>query len=119
MQHLQRGVTLGGLVIGLFILIIVALVGFKVIPAYMEYGTAKNAIQAVARDPGRRRRDGSGYEERISARQAVASFARPASLSRRSVRKEGGDVVISFGYRKEVPLFSNVGLYFDFAAKSK
>jgi len=116
MQHLQRGVTLGGLVIGLFILIIVALVGFKVIPAYMEYGTAKNAIQAVARD----RQGGSVQEIRkaFDARAAIDDIkvVRAQDLE---ITKEGGDVVISFGYRKEVPLFSNVGLYFDFAAKSK
>ena len=35
------------------------------------------------------------------------------------VTKEGGDVVISFAYKKEVPLFANVGVYIDFAASSK
>ena len=31
----------------------------------------------------------------------------------------GTEIVISFAYRKEVPLFSNIGLYIDFAASSK
>ena len=35
------------------------------------------------------------------------------------ITKEGGEVVISFAYRKEVPLFANVGVYLDFAASSK
>jgi len=35
------------------------------------------------------------------------------------ITKDGGEVVISFAYKKEVPLFSNVGLYLDFAANSK
>jgi hypothetical protein len=35
------------------------------------------------------------------------------------ITKEGGQVVISFSYRKEVPLFANVGLYFNFEASSK
>ena len=35
------------------------------------------------------------------------------------ITKDGGDVVISFAYKKEVPLFSNVGLYIDFDANSK
>jgi uncharacterized protein DUF4845 len=116
MQNLQRGVTLGGLVIGLFILIIVALVGFKVIPAYMEYGTAKNAIQAVARD-----RQGASVQEIRKAFDARAAIddIKVVRAQDLEITKEGGDVVISFGYRKEVALFSNVGLYFDFAAKSK
>jgi hypothetical protein len=28
-------------------------------------------------------------------------------------------VVISFAYRKDIPLFANVGVYLDFAATSK
>ena len=35
------------------------------------------------------------------------------------ITKEGGEVVISFAYRKEIPLFANVGVYMDFAASSK
>jgi hypothetical protein len=35
------------------------------------------------------------------------------------VTKEGNDVVISFAYRKEVPIAGNVGLYVDFVGRSK
>ena len=34
------------------------------------------------------------------------------------ITKEGQEVVISFGYRKEVPLFHNIGLFVDFAGDS-
>ena len=34
------------------------------------------------------------------------------------ITKQGSDMVISFSYRKEVPLFANVGLYVDFAANT-
>ena len=35
------------------------------------------------------------------------------------ITKEGSEVVIAFGYRKEVPLFGGVGLYIDYSAKTK
>jgi hypothetical protein len=116
MQHKQRGISLSGLFVGLFILIIVALLGMKLIPAYMEYGTARNAIQAIARD----RANASPQDIRRSfdARAAIDDITavRAQDLE---ITKEGGEVVISFGYRKEVPLFMNVGVYMDFAASSK
>jgi branched-chain amino acid aminotransferase len=34
------------------------------------------------------------------------------------ITKEGNAIVISFAYRKEVPLFTNVGLYIDYAARA-
>jgi len=49
-SHGQRGVTLMGLIILLFILIFVALLGFKLIPAYIDFYTAKKAVNAIARE---------------------------------------------------------------------
>ena len=45
-----RGLTLMGLITVLFILILLLLFGMKLLPAYIEYGTAKKAIDAIARD---------------------------------------------------------------------
>ena len=116
MHSKQRGVTLGGLIIGLFIFIILALFGMKLLPAYIEYGTVKSAIHAIARE----RQAGSPQEIRraFEARATIddITVVRSSDLE---ITKEGSEVVISFAYRKEVPLFSNVGVYMDFAANSK
>ena len=117
MQHMQRGISLGGLFVALFVAIVVALLGMKLIPAYMEYATAKNAIQAIAAD-----RVGTTTPQEIrkafDARANIDDITaiKAADLD---ITKEGGELVISFAYRKEVPLFSNVGVYMDFAASTK
>jgi hypothetical protein len=116
MQNKQRGVTLGGLFVTLFILILVALLAMKLIPAYMEYGTAKGAIQAIARE----RSGATPVEIRraFDARAAIDDIV-AVRASDLEITKEGGAVVIGFAYRKEVPLFANLGVYIDFAASSK
>jgi hypothetical protein len=116
MQNKQRGVSLSGLFIGLFILIFVALLGMKLIPAYMEYGTAKNAIQGIARDKA----NGSPQEIRraFDSRAAIDDIT-AVKASDLEITKDGGEVVIGFAYRKEVPLFANVGVYMDFAASTR
>ena len=35
------------------------------------------------------------------------------------ITKDGQDVVITFQYRKEVPLVANVGLFVDFVGNSR
>jgi len=35
------------------------------------------------------------------------------------ITRDGNAVVIAFAYRKEIPLFTGVGLYLDFAANSR
>jgi len=115
-QHRQRGVTLGGLFVFLFVFIVVALLAMRLIPAYIEYGTAKNAITAI----GRERQAQTPVEVRraFEARAAIDDIKAVRSQDL-EITKDGADVVIAFAYRKEVPLFANLGVYIDFAASSK
>jgi hypothetical protein len=115
MKNMQRGVTVSGLVVWLFVIIIVALLGMRLVPAYMEYGTAKNAIDAIARErnastPAEVRR---AFESRAAIDDITAVKAADLDIT-----KQGNDMVIGFSYRKEVPLFANIGVYLDFAANT-
>lgn len=113
----QTGVTLSGLLISLVILIVLGLLGLKVIPAYIEFYTAKKAIVAISFEA----KGGGGVGELRKAfdRRAAVDTIEVVAGKDLEITKEGNDVVISFSYRKEVPLFANLGLYFDFAASSK
>jgi len=114
--RLQQGVTITGLVVVLVIMIFLGLLSFKLIPPYMEFRTMKNAIQAIARD--RQSASVADIRRAYESRQAIDDFTsvRAADLE---ISKQGSTVVIAFAYRKEVPLFGNLGLYIDFAANSQ
>jgi len=115
MKNMQRGVTVSGLVVWLFIFIVVALLAMKLVPAYMEYGSAKNAIDAIARE--RNASTPAEVRRAFDARAAIDDIkvVKAADLE---ITKQGNDMVIGFSYRKEVPLFANVGVYLDFAANT-
>ena len=115
-RYQQHGVTLSGLFVVLFVLIFGALLAMKLIPAYIEYGTAKNAIQAIARD--RSGQSPADIRRAFDARAAIDNIS-SVKATDLDITKEGGEVVIGFAYRKEVPLFANLGVYIDFAANSK
>ena len=115
MKSKQRGISLMGLIIGLFLQVVVALFAKTVIPSYMEYSSAKSAIQAIARDdqintPQMAR---NAFEARAQVDNITSVKA-----SDLEIVKEGNRMAISFAYRKEVPLFANVGVYVDFAAST-
>lgn len=111
----QKGLSIIALVVVLAIIIVIALIGFKLVPAVLEYRAMKTAIIAIARE----KQNGTVAEIRraFESRQAIDDFqaVKPNDLE---VTKRGNQVVIGFAYRKEVPLFSNVGVYIDFAAQS-
>jgi uncharacterized protein DUF4845 len=116
MRNRQTGVSLSGLIIVFVIIIVLALFGMKVGPAVAEFFTAKNIIKAIAQE----KRNGTVAEIRKAwDTKTMIDEVKVISGNDLEVTKEGGDVVISFAYKKEVPLFANVGIYIDFAASSK
>jgi Tfp pilus assembly protein PilE len=115
MRQEQSGVTLMGLFIVLFVIIFAALLAMKLIPAYMEYATAKKAIEAIARE---RNAQSAQEVRRAFDARAVIDNITAVKASDLEISKDGAGVAIGFAYRKEVPLFANLGVYIDFAANS-
>jgi len=114
MHNAQRGVTITGLVVILIILSLLALFAMKVIPSFLEFRTAKTAIELIARssqNPAEVRR---AFENRAAIDNIQT--IRPQDLE---ITRDGNQMVIAFAYRKEVPLFGAVGLYIDYAANSR
>ena len=114
MRNRQLGLSLGGLLVGSVVVIFVALLGFKVGPKYMEYFTIKDAITAIANSG---ETSPAEIRKSFNLRQAIDDMpsVKPSDLE---ISRDSGQVVISVAYRKEIPLFGNVGLYIDFQASS-
>jgi len=114
MQKGQHGVTITGLLVVLIIVAMLALLAMKVIPSFLEFRTAKTAIELIARssqNPAEVRR---AFENRAAIDNIQT--IRPQDLE---ITRDGNQMVIAFAYRKEVPLFGVVGLYIDYAANSR
>ena len=115
MRKQQRGVSIMGLLTVLVLLVVVALFAMRVLPSFMEFRTAKGAIEAVARQGMTSTADvRRAFENRATIDNIVS--VRPQDLE---ITREGNSVVIGFAYRKEIPLFTGVGLYIDYAANSR
>jgi hypothetical protein len=115
MRKDQRGLTLTGLIVGAILLVLVALLAMKVAPPYLEFFNAKKLITQIANE---------GKTSVGDIRQAfdLKSSVDDVTTIRSSdleITKDGGEIVISFAYRKEIALFGNAGIYLDFAADSK
>lgn len=116
MRNRQLGVSLIGLIVGAVILIFVLLLGMKTLPPYLEFFTIKKLVTQIANE----QRTGSVNDIK-KAWQLKTAVENVESITEKDleITKEGGEVVLAFAYRKEVPLFGNVGVYLDFAGTSK
>jgi hypothetical protein len=113
----QRGITLTGLIFGGIILVIVAVLGMRVVPDVIEYSKIVSNIKAVAQDPALRQASPAEVRKAYERRAIVdhTFVIKPQDID---VTRNGNTLVLSFAYRKEIPLFGPVALVIDFEAST-
>ncbi len=114
----QRGLGFAGLLSLLVAIVLLAITGMKVVPAYIEYFAIKKAVTAITESGQLRNATVADVRKAFEARQTIDYFeaVQPSDLE---ITKEGNEIVIGFAYEKRIPLFSNVSLVIDFAGSSK
>jgi hypothetical protein len=116
MRKNQLGIGLGGLMVGAAIFIGLAMFGMKLGPSYLEFASIKKAVVAIAQE--RATASVADVRKAFDARATVDSIT-TVSGKDLEITKEGGELVVSASYRKEIPLAGNLGVYIDFVATSK
>jgi uncharacterized protein DUF4845 len=117
MRKQQLGLSLGGLLMGSVVLIVVAMLGIKVAPSYIEFFAIKKAVNAVASEKG----EGATVAQIRNAfdlRRSIDDFTSVTGADL-EINKDANGVTIAATYRKEIPLVGNTGLYINFSAVSK
>ena len=107
----ERGVSLSGLIAVLVVIGLVAVLALKLIPAYLEYGAAKDAIVAAKEAGGTPREMQAAFDRNAGINDVKAVRGRDLLITR-----DGDEAQISFAYEKRVPLTGNVSIVIDFAA---
>jgi hypothetical protein len=117
-RNKQKGLSVTGLIFVSIVLVLVLILGFKVVPVYIEYGTIQRVFRSMAEDPtlkGARRAE----MERAWAARATIDDVRALSGDAIEYEKGPDGWQISANYSVKVPLFRNVGACFDFHPTSK
>jgi hypothetical protein len=106
--------SLVGLIfVGLIVVALLAL-GFKLVPAVVEYIAIERAVQKI-------RNEGSTVRDIQAAFDRHATIDDITSISSREldITKEGDRIVISYAYQKKIPILDNVSLVIDFSGTTK
>ncbi len=111
----QHGVALSGLLFWGVVISLVAVLGMKVGPEYIDYFKAIKSVKAI-----------SGQSSGKTVTEIRAAFDKYADVNYLKgitgadldISKEGSEVVIAFAYERRIPLFYNVSLLIDFQGSS-
>ncbi len=113
----QQGISISGLMFWVVILVLIAILGMKVVPAYIENSAIEKVFNAIVTDDSL---------QNATASQIRQSFIKRAQIDRIEVvtakdiviNKEKGKTQLSVNYTVLIPLFSNISLHIDFEPKS-
>jgi Domain of unknown function (DUF4845) len=114
----QRGMGFAGVLALLVGIIFLAIIGMKMVPAYIEYFAIKKAVAAITQGGQLRNATVADVRKAFELRQAIDDFTSvgPKDLE---ITKDGNEIVISFAYEKRIPLFYNISVLIDFAGSSQ
>ncbi len=113
----QKGLSMTTLLLACVVLVIVALAGMKLGPAYMEYGTIKKDVASIIQSGEARTASVADIRKAFDRRAQVDDIT-AITAQDLDISKDGSDVVIGFSYQKKVALFSNVSLLIEFSGSS-
>ena len=118
MHKFQRGISLEGVAIAAFFLIIFSLLGMKLIPPYMENKNIQNVFTILANDPELQQSPINEINRAFNKRASIDNINAIRSNDI-DISKEGGSLYISAEYEVRIPLFSNISFLLEFSPSSE
>jgi hypothetical protein len=112
----QRGVTFIGMMLIAALIVFAAIIGLKLVPAYIEYATVVNILRDVARSP-----EGRGTPKEIQTsfkKHAQIDAIETIKAEDIEVDRDGDQVVLRANYSVKIKLFGNLNACIDFAPSS-
>ena len=113
----QRGLTILGFILVAAVVIIFAMVGFRVVPSYIEYNSVKKALEDTMRggsvDPNNQqafraeltRRLQTSYVENVKAADAI-------------IQRSGNQLTAELSWERRLHMFGNAYILLEFEAMS-
>lgn len=117
MRHSQQGLSLSGFMVAIVIFLAVVLLGFKIVPPYMEYQTIQKAFKAMAADSALAKEPRGQVLSAFNSRATIDDI-KAISADDLEIVQEDGRLSISAQYSVKVRLFSNLSACMDFSPNS-
>jgi len=117
MPSKQRGLTMFGFLFVAIVLVMIALLAMKLVPAYIEFFSVKKILATMGQESELRSKSNAEIRSDFSRRAGVGyvTVVKPEDIT---IDRRGGVPVISADYAFRTKLVGNVSLVVDFSASS-
>jgi len=116
MERHQRGLTILGFLFVAAVVVIAALVSFRIMPAYVEYLSVKKALETSLDDSptGNPQEVRRAFERKLSA--GYIESVRPSDVV---VSRDGNAIVASVSWQRILHMIGNASILLEFDATAQ
>lgn len=114
MHRKQSGLSLISLFFVAMGIVFLSIAVMKVVPAYIEYVSIKKVLSTMVADPELANAKSAQIRESFTRRSQIDNIT-SISASDLVITRNNGQLVLSAQYQVQKPLFSNIGVYINFA----
>ena len=107
----QRGLSMIAFLFVALVIIVVAIVGFRMVPSYVEYFTIQSAVEKALRDAPE---PTAAIVKKSFEKYVAADYIDSVTANDLTVVKEGNIVTASVSWQKQLHMVGNVSLLLDF-----
>ncbi|MDP1644533.1 MAG: DUF4845 domain-containing protein [Thiobacillus sp.] len=117
MQSQQRGLSMIGFLFVAIVLVVVAMLAMKLVPAYIEFFSVKKILATMGQESDLRSKSNADIRSDFVKRADVGyvTVVKPEDLT---IDRRSGVPVISADYAFRTKLFGNISLVVDFSAST-
>ena len=116
-RHRQSGLTIVGFVFVAAVVLSIAMIGFRVLPSYIEYFSVEKTLRQTlmnARDNATINELRRDFDLKASADYIDSVHGRDIELT-----KEGNEIVLTAAWNSQLHLVGNVSLLLEFEASAR
>lgn len=113
----QRGVTFVGMVFIAGLVVFVAILGIRLVPAYIEYATVTKHLRDIARAPDARGASPRDIQVMFNKRAQIDDI-KAVMGDDIEVSREGDTLLLTAAYSTRIKLVGNISACIDFEASS-
>ena len=117
MKSKQRGLTMFGFLFVAVVLVMLAMLAMKLVPAYIEYFSVKKILNTMGQESDLKSKSNADIRSDFARRASVGyvTVVKPDDIA---IDRHGSVPVISTDYTYRTTLVGNVSLVVDFSASS-
>ena len=117
LQARQRGLTIVGFILVAAVVIIFAMVGFRVVPSYVEYYSVKKALDDTMRGDSVDPNNLQAFRSELT-RRLQTSYVENVKATDAIIQRSGNQLTAELAWERRLHMFGNAYILLEFEAVS-